>query len=95
MKEDKYWNFSKGERYATIFFIVATIATILYIHLPATDRSDDSITEQYEEEIKRFEEKLSKRETVKTSVSKKKKSKTTKTKVVEQTLAPKTRESGY
>lgn len=93
MKEDKYWNFSKGERYATIIFAIATIVTILCVRLPINKSGDNAVTERYSEEIRSFEEKLSIRDTIRTKPVKRGKSKTVKEKIVEQKLTPKIREN--
>lgn len=93
MKEDSYWNFSKGERYAAIIFAIATIAVILCMRLPVNDNSDNALTEQYTEEIKRFEEKTAVRDSVKEVPRQKVKSKTSRTKSAEQRFTPKLREN--
>lgn len=93
MKEDCYWNFSKGERYAALIFAIATIIAILCMRLPANDDSDNTLTEQYSEEIKRFEEKAVLRDSVKDTPKQKVKRKTSRPKNTEQRFTPKIREN--
>lgn len=96
MKEDKYWNFSKGERYATIIFIIATFAVIIYANFPAVGngKGDNAMTEQYYNEIKEFEKSIAvQRDMVKKPAYVKSKRRAVKREVQEQNLSPKSREN--
>ena len=95
MKEDRFWNFSRGERFATIVFMAATIAVILYMHAPLSGGSgDDAITEQYSDEIKKFEEQISLRDTAEGTHTRTTGKKGGKNRIPEQKLMPKIRENG-
>lgn len=94
MKEDKYWNFSKGERYATIIFIIATFAVIIYANFPTGGKGNNALTEQYCDEIKEFEKSIAvQRDTVKKPAYVKSKRRGVKREVQEQNLSPKSREN--